>query len=377
MRRVPVEKVQDGVKVGKTLFNEDGKVLLRENTVLNDAKAGRLKDLGYDSLYIKDSLSSETIEDMVSPEVRVKAVKQVREVFNSFDVYIQRLNQPSATNLKAAKRMEYQSISDIAGVSKGIVEDLLLKKHNTINMVDIKNKSGYLYQHSVNVAVLSVIFGMRLGLDHDKLKALAMGSLLHDIGFNFLDYGQLEHDGPLTVEEELIKEEHPLKGYVYLRDNLDVSAHVRMIVYQHHEWMNGEGYPMQLKGDEITQLARIVAICDMYDALTSDRPFRKALEPQEANEYLLASSMKHLDPELVKKFIKIIVPYPVGTVVKLSNREIGVVVDIDMEYPLRPKVRVVKQQGRKVKLYTRDLMEENNLLIQSIEYEIPDACINM
>lgn len=373
MRRVPVSKVQNGVKVGKTLFNEDGKVLLREGTVLNESKAGRLEDLGYDSLYIKDGLSPDTIEDMVSPEVRIKSVKEVRKVFQNFDTYIQRLNQPSATNLKAAKRMEYQSISDITSISTGIVEELLLKKNNVINMVDIKNKNGYLYQHSVNVAVLSVIFGMKLGLDHSKLKALAMGSLMHDIGYNFLEYERLEHEGPLTDEEILIKEEHPLKGYVYLRDNIDVSAHVRMIVYQHHEWMNGEGYPMQLKGDEITELARIVAITDMYDALTSDRPYRLALEPQTAIEYLLASSLHQLDPELVKKFVKIIIPYPIGTVVKLSNGEVGVVEELDLEYPLRPIIKVVKQVSRKVKLFTRDLTKENNILIESVEYEIPDT----
>lgn len=377
MRRVPLERIQDGVKVGKTLFNEDGKILLREGTVLNEAKASRLKDLGYDSLYVVDSLSNEAIEDMISPEVRVKAVKQVRGVFQSFDTYIQRLNQPSSTNLKAAKRMEYQNVAEIALVSKGIVENLMLKKNSLINMVDIKNKSGYLYQHSVNVAVLSVIFGIRLGLDLDKLKALAMGSLFHDVGYNFLPYNQLEHPDPLTDEQILIKEEHALKGYVYLRDNIDVSAHVRMIVYQHHEWMNGQGYPLQLKGYEITELARIVAICDMYDALTSDRCHRGAIEPQEANEYLLASSMNQLDPRLVKKFVQIIVPYPIGTVVKLTNGEVGVVEEIEMDYPLRPKVKVVKQDGRKIKLFTRDLMVENNLLIKSIEYEIPDMCINM
>ena len=377
MRRIPIENIQEGSKVGKSLYNSDGKILLREGADLNEAKKARLEKLGYNSVYITDMLSTEPLEDMVSPEVRIDSIKNVRRVFDSFKIYLDRLNRPSASNMKEAKRIEYESVATISSSALDIVEDLLGRKKNVINIVDIKNTDGYLYQHSVNVAVLAVTFGMKIGYNLNQLKNLAIGGMLHDIGYNFLDYASINNDSALNEQTRKLIEEHPTKGYEYLKENIDINAHIRQMVYQHHEWLNGSGYPLGLKGDEISEYAKVIAIVDMYDALTSDRPFRKALDPQEANERMLAASIEQLDPELVKKFVKIIIPYPVGTVVKLTNGEIGVVTEIDIDYPLRPKVKVVKQISRKVELYTRDLMIEHNILITSVQYELPTACLDM
>jgi len=375
MRRVPIEKIQKGAKLGQSLFNSDGKILVRQGSDLNSNKRVRLNQLGFDSVYITDVLSGDIIEDMISPELRVNSVKQVKDVFDSFDMYIKRLERPSSTNLKEAKRQEYESAAQMSKVAIDLVSELLNKKHQEINMVDIKNTEGYLYQHSVNVAVLSVIFGVKLGLSQKKLEALAVGSLLHDIGYNFLDYDMLRSKDFIDAEAQKMIHAHPQEGYDYLKDNMDISAHVRLIVLQHHEWMNGKGYPYGILGKEISELAKIVAICDVYDALTSDRPHRKAFDPQEANERMMVASVEQLDPELVSEFVKIIIPYPIGTVVRLTNGEVGVVEEIDLAFPLRPKVKVVKQIVGKVELYTRDLMKEHHLLIENVEYEIPEACL--
>lgn len=375
MRRVPVKKIQKGAKLGKSIYNNDGKVLVRQGTDLNDVKTSRLSQLGYESVYVTDVLSSDIIEDMISAELRVQSVKEVKNVFDGFETYLKRLNSSSSTNLKKVKKMEYESTKSMSRVAVDIVSELLVKRHQEINLVDIKNSEGYLYQHSVNVAVLSVIFGIKLGLNQKKLEILAMGSLLHDLGYNFLDYGVLKGKKFLDKEAKKIINAHPQKGYDYLKDNVDISVYVRLIVLQHHEWMNGEGYPNGIEGKEISELAKIVAICDVYDALTSDRPYREALDPQEANERMLVASVNQLDPDLVQAFIKIIIPYPVGTVVKLTSGEIGVVEEVDMAFPLRPKVKVVKQIVGSVELYTRDLMKDHHLLIEKVEYELPEICI--
>lgn len=375
MRRVPIDRIQKGAKLGRSIYNSDGKILARQGSGLNDNKRSRLNQLGFDSVYITDVLSGDIIEDMISPELRLTSVKQVKDVFDSFDMYIKRLERPSGTNLKEAKRQEYESAAQMSKVAIDLVSELLNKKHQEINMVDIKNKEGYLYQHSVNVAVLSVIFGVKLGLNQKKLEALATGSLLHDIGYNFLDYDMLKKKEFIDTEAKQMIHAHPQKGYDYLKDNMDISAHVRLIVLQHHEWMNGSGYPNGIMDKEISDLAKIVAICDVYDALTSDRPHRKAFEPQEANERMMVASIEQLDAELVSEFIKIIIPYPIGTVVRLTNGEIGVVEEIDLAFPLRPKIKIVKQIVGKVELYTRDLMKEQHLLIENVEYEIPEACL--
>ncbi len=373
MRRVPIQSIQEGSQIGKSLYNADGKILLREGTGLNESKKDRLEKLGYHSIYITDMLSGGHIDDVVNPEIRIKSIKNVKEVFDSFKIYLNRLSQPSASNMNTCRKMEYENVATISGSALDIVEDLINKKNNLVNIVDIKTADGYLYQHSVNVAVLAVTFGIKLGFNQSQLTDLAIGGMLHDIGYNFFDYDSIK-DFEIADEKAIeIINEHPKTGYEYIKNNIDVNAHIKLMVLQHHEWLNGSGYPNGVKGEEISVFARIIAIADMYDALTSDKLHREALCPHEANERMLASSMEQLDPDLVKEFIKIIIPYPVGTVVKLTNGEIGVVIGLDTDFPLRPKVKVVKQVNRKVELYTRDLLKENSICIDSVQYELPDS----
>jgi len=376
MRRIPLDHLQEGMKLGRTIYTEDGSILMREGTELNKDVSKKLRKYGYESIYVTDALSSESFDDMISSKLRVMSVKEIKNVFQSFNTYQRRINSISSTNLNVNKKIAYEASGKMSKLATDIVSDLMNKKHNEINMVDIKNAKGYLYQHSVNVAVLSIIFGMKLGLTQKKLQALAVGSLLHDIGFNFIDYDKIKGHAEDDIEIFDLVKSHPEKGYEYLKDNIDINAHVKQIVLQHHEWCNGEGYPFGLKSSEIAELSKIVAICDVYDNLTSDHLYRAAYEPQEAQEHMLVASVKRLDAELVKQFIKITIPYPVGTVVSLTNGELGVVEDVNLDYPLRPKVKVVKQVVGRVELYTRDLMEEHHLLINKVEYEIPEEYLN-
>lgn len=375
MRRVPLDKIQEGYRVGKTIYTNEGKILLQAGSELTERKINHLTKVGYTSLYIVDELSDEVLEDLVDSKVRIDSIKSVKNVFDSFRNHQKYLSKINASTMKKQKKIEYQNAAIMQSSAINIVDDLLNKKHSVINVVDIKSNNGYLYQHSVNVAVLAVTFGMKLGLSMNKLRDLAVGGMMHDIGYNLIDYDSFNNAEPLDDEKRKTIHTHPKEGYEYLKDNMDINAHVRMIVYQHHEWINGEGYPQGIKGTDITELARIVAITDMYDALTSDRPYRKAYSVQEATEYLLASSLHQLDFELVKEFVKIIIPYPIGTVVKLTNGEIGVVIEVDVDYPLRPKVKIVKQVSHKIQLYIRDLMKEYNVLIDDVQYELPQLLI--
>ena len=375
MRRVPLDKIQDGYRVGKAIYTNEGKILLQFGSELTERKINHLLKVGYTSLYIIDDLSDEILEDLIDSKVRIDSIKNVKNVFDSFRNHQKYLNRVNASTMKEQKKMEYQNSTMMQNSAINIVDDLLNKKHSVINVVDIKNNTGYLYQHSVNVAVLAVTFGMKLGLSKSKLKDLAVGGMMHDIGYNFIDFESFNNSDLLDDNKRKIINTHPQKGYEYLKDNMDISGHIRMIVYQHHEWINGGGYPLGIKGTDITELARIIAITDVYDALTSDRPYRKAYSVQEATEYLLASSLNQLDFELVKEFIKIIIPYPIGTVVKLTNGEIGVVIEVDVDYPLRPKVKIVKQVSHKIQLYVRDLMKEYNVLIDDIQYELPQLLV--
>lgn len=369
MRLIPIDKAKVGYILAKTIFSEDGHVLMREGSELNESKIEKIKNFGYSSIYINDEYSTNYIDDLIDQSTRLKSIKNIKESFGKFDKYIKDNSKNQNVNKWEMSRLRTNYVNEIKGTASGIIEDLMIKRNLRINITDIKMMHDYIYQHSVNVAVLSVLLGIEMGLTEDKLEELATAALLHDIGLKDVPDQILLKKSKLEAEEfEKIKK-HPLNGYEYFKDNVDINSHIRMAVLTHHEWTDGSGYPQGITGDKIPLLGKIIAICDVYDALTSDRPYRSAYPANEAIEYLLAFSLRQLDVDLVKKFINMIIPFPIGTLVKLSNGEIGVVESVPVEFPLRPVVKVVKQQGRGVQLYNRDLMSERNILIEGVAHE--------
>jgi HD-GYP domain-containing protein (c-di-GMP phosphodiesterase class II) len=342
MRLIPIEVAKTGDCLAKSIFDDEGRILLREGVPLTEAFLTRIKRLQIYSLYIQDSYSDAVIEDVIKPELRQNAIKAVKQAFHSFEKHTLNPNSTSSNEKKFAKEKQayFQSIGSIA---KDIIEEIISKKNVMISLVDIKSMDNYTYQHSVNVAILSLVLGVQLQLTQSELYALCMGALIHDIGKVLIPKGIVLKPGALTDEEFKIIKEHTTKGYDYLRGCLDISATSRIVALQHHEKINGQGYPDNLKDKSINRFARIVAIADVYDALTSDRTYRKAMCPNDAVEYILSHGDTHFDYEMVKVFSKTVIPYPPGTLVKLSNGDVAVVTDVFPNFALRPEVKVIKK----------------------------------
>jgi len=235
-------------------------------------------------------------------------------------------------------------------------------------MVDLKVFDDYTYYHSVNVAVLSIVLGTALGLDKTELCNLGFGALLHDIGKVFIDKNILNKRGPLTDDEFTLMKKHPSLGYDYLIKEFGGSLSSQLGILDHHEKFRGDGYPNNIKGEDISLFGRIISIADVYDALVSDRPYRKALIPSEAIEYIMGATYTFFDPELVKVFITKIAPYPVGTCVKLSNGLIGIVTENFESYCLRPNVRVFQDGDLKVTPFEIRLADHKSLNITVIDF---------
>jgi HD-GYP domain-containing protein (c-di-GMP phosphodiesterase class II) len=367
MRLVPIECAKNGTFLAKTIFDNNGRLLLREGMALNDKYVRRIKELGIYSIYIKDEYSNVEIEDVIKPEIRQKSIKTLKDSFASVNQYIPASNE-NFSNTALNKSNEY--FDSIASITEEILEELTSKRNIMVNLVDIKSMDNYTYQHSVNVAVLSLVLGIQLQLNKRELYKLCTGALLHDIGKVFIPENILNKEEKLTLEEFEIIKSHSLKGYDYLKGNLDISPLSRVIVLQHHEKVDGTGYPDAKKDDEINKFARIVAIADVYDALTSDRPYRRAMCPNEAVEYILGSGQKHFDYNMTKAFLKCIVPYPEGTLVRLNNDDIGVVIKTYQNFALRPMVEIIKSNEETHIGKNIDLMEKLDLVIKNVEYNI-------
>lgn len=367
MRLVPIECVKEGSFLAKTIFDENERVLLREGVMLTTNLIKRIKLIPIYSVYINDEYSDTVIDDIIKPELRQKCIRTLKDTFSSIDKYSSINNDSQNKNMKNASISGFLSIKDMA---EEIMNEILSSKNLMINLVDIKNMDNYTYQHSVNVAVLSLVLATHLGLKKSELLDLCAGALIHDIGKVFIPKEVLNKPAALTSEEFALITEHTVKGYNYLKDSSDVSSVARVITLQHHEKINGKGYPENREGDRINKLAKIIAICDVYDALTSDRPYRRAMLPSDALEYIMAHGGTHFDYEMVKIFSKIIVPYPQGTIVKLSNGDTGVVDEIYANFPLRPKIKIVKSNNSTLINQYIDLTANLSIVIEKIEFEI-------
>jgi HD-GYP domain-containing protein (c-di-GMP phosphodiesterase class II) len=243
-----------------------------------------------------------------------------------------------------------------------IIAELLANKNMMVNMIDLKCFDNYTYMHSVNVAVLSVVMGIAIGFEREMLSLLGLSAILHDIGKVFISKRIIDKPGILTEKEFEEMRKHPQLGYDHAKMRFGLSQAVCSGIIDHHEKYDGSGYPAGKKGSEISRFGMIIVLADIYDALTSERPYRKAQSPSEAIEYVMGGVESLFDPRVSTVFIRKIAPYPVGTTVLLSNGETAIVLENFEEVCLRPRVRVIKKGDEDVTPYELNLATDYSLL---------------
>lgn len=241
-----------------------------------------------------------------------------------------------------------------APVVERINESVLRNPGAMLSLCRIKEADTYTFQHCVSVCALLVAFANAEGMDAATVQQAGLGGLLHDVGKMKVPTEILNKPGKLTDEEFAVMKSHAHLSRELLEGLPGVSPQIIQIAGEHHEKVNGRGYPRGLAGEAISPLGRMAAIADVYDAITSNRVYHKGIEPSEALQRLLEWSGDHLDPTLVQRFIKVIGIYPVGALVRLDSGRLAVVVE-QQEDLLTPVVRVVFDAERKVRLAPRDL----------------------
>lgn len=260
---------------------------------------------------------------------------------------------------------------EVKQVSSNLIDEILSSRDVNITMLDIKSVDDYTFHHAVNVAVLSLIIGAEIGLSAEELENLAFGALLMNIGNQFIDSDILTSTEPLTEKEQFLIKEHVKHSYQYILDNTIMNAHIKSIILHHHERINGTGYPMGLEAGNIHPLAKIIMIADVYDALTSDRPFRKAYNQHEAIEFIMGNAGTLFDFKFATVFCRKITPYPVGSYVRLSNNQKGIIIENNTDHPLRPIVRTFGVSSyTDQNSYHINLLEHTNIVIDRIIYTL-------
>lgn len=204
----------------------------------------------------------------------------------------------------------------------------------------LKNKDNYTYLHSVAVCALMIALGKQMGLDQALLKDLGMAGLLHDIGKMMIPDEVLNKPGRLTDGEFFVVKNHPLRGWEILRGSEGVSAIALDVCLHHHERMDGAGYPDKLSGEALSLFARMGGVCDVYDAITSNRCYKSGWEPAEAIRKMAEWQEGHFDNTVFHAFVKTIGIYPSGTLVKLKSTRLAVVIEQSEKNLLTPVVKV-------------------------------------
>ncbi|MDP1770016.1 MAG: HD-GYP domain-containing protein [Nitrospirota bacterium] len=268
---------------------------------------------------------------------------------------------------RAVQARQPWSVDEMARIASGIVA--AIGAHDKLIQTVLQHEAGdYLIKNAVNVAIVSVKIAEALRYEPAKLERVALAGLLHDIGMFALPDSLLYKTGTLTAEERKQMKEHPQHGAHVFKEAGDVYPWVGTVILQEHERWDGSGYPRQLSGKQIDEVALIIGLADVFDALMSVRPNRSGGSPHRAIRTLLAECKTVFPHHLLKALIDQLSIYPLGTAVRLNTGETGVVFQLNRQYPLRPILQISQQalSGQSPLSKTVDLRADTSLHIVEV-----------
>lgn len=317
----------DELKPGMVLSDDvgglrSGAILVSKGTVLNKKIIRGIQNQGIKHVLI------------YGPEDDSEDLKQ-----NSFVIRYRKLSDKVEnvfSDIRLGKKIILTEINDE-------LDDLIVEviQHNNIlgRLRQLEEKDDYTFNHSLNVSMLATMVGKWLNYTDKQIKQVALTGLFHDIGKLKISDNIIHKPGKLTKEEREAMMKHPIYSYNILLDTVGISKNVLISVLQHHEREDGSGYPYGVEGDKIHEYAKIIAVCDVYDALTSDRYYKKKTSPFYAAEVLEEQSFGILNPQITRLFLDKVSEFYVGCKVLLTNGEIGEIIYV---HPQRPTKTIVK-----------------------------------
>jgi HD-GYP domain-containing protein (c-di-GMP phosphodiesterase class II) len=378
---VLVSQLRAGDRLGRDVCSAPGTPpLLRAGVRVSDSFRHSLERAGVAAVWIDDGLS-EGIEplEVLDVDTKVRATAVIRDAFR--DV---------TRTLPSGGKLSNEAIAEMTEVVDQIVRDVTRNIHSALALNDLANADGYTLKHSLSVTTLGLALGVRVmrkygWIDADgrrrydagsgRLSALGVGLLLHDIGKLAIPPEILRKTSALNDDEWKAMREHPLTGVEMLKRD-GISALSRAVVRSHHERWNGSGYPDGRAGEDIHQFARIAAVADVFDALTSDRYYRKAMPVAEACAFIERRTGTEFDAEVVDIFKSFVAPYPPGTRVVLSDGHSGFVMTVRPDAVRTPVVRlVVNPAGELMTPREIDLSTMPQLTVVATEFELPASTL--
>ncbi len=340
----PTRVLQSGMRIDQTIADGTGRVLIARGTYLDEYLIDAIRKLGITGIYIREG-EEEVDESLIMAEGETASPEALRKIEKLSVADRNKVQLTESVRERVAEGISYlftnTSSADLAPATKSIADDLMRAIYeNDALAVDIgllKVSDEYTFKHSVDVATMAMIIAKKREMSQQEIYDIGISGLLHDIGKSKIPNEILNKPGRLTDDEFAVMKQHPAYGYQILKENKDLSDMIKLGVLQHHEKINGRGYPMGVAESRICSFAKIISVADIYDALVTERPYKHGFSPRDAVEMIMAMT-EELDIGAMKAFLGSVILYPVGSTVELSNGEKASVVENYEKFILRPKV---------------------------------------
>ena len=292
-----------------------------------------------------------------SIEIQAEARKTVIKIISDF---------------QNGKKLEISKAEDVIG---NVTEKILHNKFVLAGLSSMKQKNHYLYEHALSSSVLMIAFAHTWGFEENKQRIMGLGAMLYDLGMLIVPSQILNLPGKLSSKQLDLMRRHVEYSYEILKNEPQISEDVLLMASEHHERLDGSGYPLGLKEKEISTEGKMIGIVDVYDASTSDRGYNKGMLPAVALSKLFKSSGVLFDKTMVNLFIKTIGIYPFGSLVRLKNGLIGIVVRINQDHLIYPQLRIIfnPQKGGMITPYNLDLQNFMDIPEYKIQEVVPKS----
>lgn len=348
MRIISVDSVTGKERLAKDLISKSESVLITAGSVIKKEYVERLKELDIQYIYVEDEIGEGIdLSDSLELQIKEQCQETVRDILQKY---------------------AYQNSADlekIKFVAEEIIQEILLEPEIIYNLASIRQKSESTYSHSLNVCALSVIIAYKLRLKRDKIRDIAIGCLLHDIGLIYMpfDWQALILESCPEKEAKEIKK-HTIYGYSSVEKLKWLSRTSKEIILNHHERLDGSGYPFHLESNKIKIGSKIAAVCDEFDSRVYGN-LTKKIKVHEAIDYIVSQAGVLFDFNIVKAFVDSVAAYPTGSIVLTNEGEIAIVLRQNPKCPTRPVIRIIKDSnGNTPKEWTeKDLIKELTLFI--------------
>jgi putative nucleotidyltransferase with HDIG domain len=328
------DELEPGNEVKEDIFNRDGSLLVSRGTIINYEIASKLKkhDINFGAA-VEEAASSIQSTPLIEEEKMQTSIRAVQNVFES-------VMQRDVGGVKA--NIPEDQLALVGEVIADLMAILMRSEDLLYTVTNLMASDDYTYRHSVNVCILSIMTANAMGYSDGEIRDIALGSLLHDIGKANVKYGLIQKPSPLTESEKEEMMKHSEYGYELIKDIEIIPYSVKQIVRFHHEKLDGSGYPLGLKKMEIPEYVRIVTLCDMFDAMTANRSYRKRMPVHLALEVLMRDAVYKIDAGVYRKMTSTVCIFPPGQGVLLSDGRVGIVSAYRIHSPSRPKVKLIE-----------------------------------